>query len=931
MLDLSAFEIEESTRTVSPADLGEVTLTSYLAVHGRPKEHDQPLPVRFGVPEAGAHALGILAMPNPDALGQNLNPLAEQPFRELLLGERGRQFLSQSGVVDTPEFEWTTEPTSLETREIELLGTATTAESYHGIATDGDDSRTIMANLARVENEGDVVLVGEFLWRATPSEPLDEQTECADDRCQISNDALSRVLGRWAGVGPQINRCLELAKRTNADISTLCGDDSPDGNEIPDTGPVPTFGITDARVVQHVEKTRVEGTGSPTRVYHQEKPNPPQLVEGENSAVVFEFDTLENLNQMRRPLRIAVFSGTSASNRRYQREGTIEFSQNDLQDIKSGQEHTIAALHRLSNNGSGNGNPVFELETGDVKLTPVLQPLRDTSGVSTTLSVGSSRMRSLDTLRVGFVVFSDSPPKLWEDPGERYGQWNGSNASDNGMPRAPRRTFESATEYLQRAYPGDVATYLLDPSNPFAANGVSLLGLPDDMTRAMQFLNNEVIFNTSNPANIGTVRPDGQNRSQFINDINTFGFHIVVGIVPRIAPNNSNATGYFDFHNQDAAGQAYLPGMAVGVGGASASGNDRNASTTAAQEVGHYFQDYLARNYLDPGPRHPMAQRRDGPSPFQAGPAPSGPNGVGRTLDKLHARHQNSQNEGISGTDGPGVVSFAYDLEGGFANLQRFSNPNGNFSVDGPGYNSSNPTSSIEGVESYMSYTKDDGQSWADERIHNRLIRTAADGWSVPTMGGGNARKFMVSGTGRVTDDGGVQYQQVTALRGIERYPDHEDFPVKVTLVGPDDEMLARANVRGRFVITHSHGELPAFPAFQLPFEQRGVRVRTTYDGTTTFMNPIERSVRDAVGRVPAEGFTGEAASARDEIDEALDEVATLMEQGAYRDAAAVMDGTVRTRIRNAMNEYDAGLGQRTRSSMLDLVDRMVERLETVG
>jgi len=938
ILDLSAFEIEELTRTVSPADIGEVTLTSYLAVHGQPKEHEQPLPVQFGVPESAAHALGILAMPNPDALGQNLNPLAEQPFREVLLGERGRQFLSQSGVVDTPEFEWTTEPSQLNTEEIELLGTATTVKSFHGIAADDDDSRTIMANLARVENEGSVVLVGDFLWRATPSEPLDERTECTDDFCQISSQDVSRVLGRFVGTGPHVSSCPQLADQLDADIGTLCF------NEPPDIGPLPTIGITDARVVQQVEKTQVEGTGSPVRVYHQEKPNPPQLVEGENSAVVFEFDTLENLNRMQRPLRIAVFSGTSASNTQYQRAGTIEFSKTDLQDIKGGSEHTIAALHRLSTNGSGNGNPVFELDTGDVKISPVIQPLQVTSGVSTTLSVPSNRIRSLDTLRVGFVVFRDSPPtpssiqgintnvgNVPQDPGERYGQWNGSNASDNGMPRAPRRTFESATEYLQRAYPGDVATYLLDPSNPFAASGLSLLGLPDDMTRAMQFLNNEVMFNTSNPANIGTVRPDGQNRSNILSQIGRFGFHVVVGIVPSIAPNNSNATGYFDFHEQDASGQAYLPGMAVGLGGASPSGPDRGASTTAAQEVGHYFQDYLARNYLDPRSRHPMAQRRNSPNPFQAGPAPSGPNNVGRTLDKLHARHQDSENKGISGTDGPGVVSFAYDLDGGFTNLQRFSNPNGNFSVDGPGYNSNNPTSSIEGVESYMSYTGDDGQSWADERIHNRLINTASDGWSVPTMGGSNAKKFMVSATGTVTEDGGVQYERVTALRGIERYPDHEEHPVEVALLGPDEEVLVRANVRANLVITHSNGDLPAFPAFQLPFEQRGVRVRTTYDGTTTFMNPIDRSVRDAIGRVPENGFTGEPAPAREEINGVLDEVATLMEQGAYRDAATVMDGTVRTRIRNALGEYDSALGERTRSEMTALVDRMVERLEAAG
>lgn len=937
VLGLTESRIDEVTRTVSPVGVGEVSLTSYLAVHGRPTDNDQPLPMRFDVPEPAAHALGILAMPAPTALGQELNPLAERPLGEVLAGDRGRQFLARTDVVDTPDFEWTSRPTRVGAREVETLGTAATAESYLGIAAQGDDTRTVLTILTRVARDDEVVLVGEALWRRTPSEPLDLEVECADDNCQLASEHLSRLRDRFAAGGPYVTTCPELAGSVGADIGSVCA------GGVPDTGPRPKVGITNARIVQHVERTQVEEPGTaPVRVLHEEPD--PDLVRGDPSAVVFEFDTLENLDNVGgAPLEVAVFSGNSGSGGRYEREGIIEFSERQLKRIKNGAD-TVAVLHELSNAQGPNGNPVFELETGQARIAPVIDPLKHTAAVHTTItpratapkSVSRARprqIRDVAPLKIGFIPVRDTPtsplnPFSDLDPGDRYG-------TANGMPRDPLRSFESATEYLQRAYPGDVVAYL-HQEQPFPGRADEDDAVRGEMAKVEDELNRiatGTLTQQSNFPNGGTLRLDGRSRSQMVNRIRNDGFDVTVAIVPAIAANqgpNRESGGYFPYHGEPWSGVAFGPGHAVVINGASASGTDASISPLVAQEVGHFFQD----DYLDPAPDHPLAQRRD-------------PDGLNKTvngvpIDKDHARHRGSQNAGVSNTDGPGVVSRAYELRDGFANLQHFDNPNGNFEAHGPGetYDCGDrngcQTGSVDflrQVPNYMSYTGRDDRSWGDARVHQQLIAIGTGKrWDAGLSGSVSAR-FVLAASGTVNDDGGVEYGSVRAFRGIDRYVDREDGPVEVAIEGPDDETLASARVPVAVPATHADegASTPDRPLFLLPFDPPGVGVRTTYDGRTTSMNPIVRSVRDAIERVPPRGFSGGLEAARDAVDERLAEVAALMTEGAYDDAATVMQVDVREVVQARMTPYEAALDQRTPRTMLSLVDRIAEHLATAA
>lgn len=916
LFGLPEFDFDEQTRTVSPSDaVGEVEVTSYLTVHSRSRESDAPLPTRFGVSDAAARAVGVLATPSPEVLGEQLNPFASAPFEELLVGERGRQLLSRTDAVDAPDFEWVQPPTRVGSRDVELLGSGTTAESYLGVVETADDRTTVLTTLGRVQRDEDVVLVGEFAWRLTPLEPLDAEVECVDEFCQLQSPTLEGLLERFrTGIG-FVGPCGGLAGGGTA-VADLC-------DPVPDLPPPPPkFAITNARLVQVVEDTVVKESGkAPTYTEGD-----PDLVKGDNTALVFEFDTLEHVDQMSSPLEVEVYSGDPNSNATYELEGSVEFTKSHLQAIDGG-EHTISVLHRISET-LGNEYPVFELETGRVKLSPkptASQSGWDTSGVSHThvYGVGSNDIREVEPLKVGFIALRDSPPGF-KSPGDRYGD-------ANGRVRDEVRSFRSSIEYLHRTYPGDLVAYLhTDHPTPGGAGTAGIGAVKKDMKRADNNLQNIAtggLLGSSSFPHGGTLEVYGADRSKAITDIKNNGFDVTVAIVPGIATNNSNASDYYDYHGRSASGLAFWGGgKAVSTEGASTSGIDQRISTTVPQEIGHYFQD----DYKDPS-GHPMAQRRkDSDNPFQI-------NVDGKPIDPDHARNQGSNR--VSGGDAPGVVSTAYDLAPppassleGFANVQHFENPGGSFSVDGPGWNGT-PKSSITKVPSYMSYTGKDSESWADARIHQQLIEAGSSGWPVRGGSGSSGARYMLSASGEVDDDdGAIRYDEVTAFRGVDQYTDGDENPVLVELLGRDDEVLERARVPARVRPSHGHAaqeEGPVrLPSFLLPFDEDGVAVRTTFEGEPAFMNPVVRSLRDAVERVPERGFEGDPERARAVVGEALDEVAERMAEEAYDEAAALVDGPVRERIQQAVVEYEAGLDGPSLAALLDLVDRMVTRLE---
>lgn len=231
-----------------------------------------------------------------------------------------------------------------------------------------------------------------------------------------------------------------------------------------------------------------------------------------------------------------------------------------------------------------------------------------------------------------------------------------------------------------------------------------------------------------------------------------------------------------------------------------------------------------------------------------------------------------------------------------------------------------------------MSYTPNDWKAWADARIHQQLIDS---GWTPPNSSGSGNSAYMLSASGVADEDGSIRYGDVVAAPGVDRYIDVDDGPVRVELLDAGGSVLERARVpldfRGSHHLGTNVGTHVEVPSFALPFDEAGVRVRTTHRGTDTVMNPVERSVRDAVDRVPERGFGGDPEAARGAIGDALDDVAAAMADGDYGGAADAMDGPVRERIRERVVAYESLLGEPTSGTLVPLVDEMVGRLRALA
>ena len=909
--DFTDVERERLTETRS-GGVGEdsLRLESYLVTHARPGDHE--LPERFSVDDPTARVVGVLATPTVPAEAAGENPLATATTDELLRGAVGRSLLRTGGLVDVAEIEWVTEPTQVAAGETELLGSATESETYVGrVARPDRADLAVGITVARARVEDDVVVVTETQARQFTSGTLGGDPDCSA-RCGARRDQTKDLRGSFGEASESVERC---PRKGPPDAPTYCetpAEDEAEENEVSihsdyedwhDVHPEPVerlpyeerprIGIKNVRLVQQVEDTAVVDPDSGTVVHTEDDPD---LVEGENTAVVFELYDFEKLHNLDEDVRIRVRYPVPPVSTDAKIE-SFTLTPSEIEAIDGG-EHTVSVLH-------DNDNPVFELyEPTPFVSVGVAGRDRDIRGDFVLAGNHAvSNMTDVPPLKVGFVELVD------DEDGDRYG--NG-----NGRPRDPKRSYESAREYLQRVYPGDVVTYY--QTDGHVTGGYD--GIYDDMQTAHSWMNAAATA-ASFPSrrrvpNGGFLDTDGLGRSRMTSKIRSNGFDVVVAIVPGVATDNAGAGDYYDYWGESASGLAYSdPNAAVSTTGAARSGGDQRISTTVAMEVGHYFQG----DYLGPS-GHPMAQRRD------LDDENNQPRAGGDPLDPAHARHQNSDLDGID-ADPPGVVSRAYDLEHGFENVQRFENPNGLFGVDGPGWNGTT-TDSVRRVPSYMSYTPRDAQSWTDARIQQQLIDSA---WSASGSSGHGHGHDMIYGTGSLTERGRVEYESVVATTGPNEYQDVEDGAVLVELRDPSGEVLADARVPVETVPSSGSGAV-RMPSFALPFHETGVEVTTTYEGRTTTMNPIVRSVESAVDRVPDRALVGQATAAREVVRSALAQVAEAMTAGAYGEAAARLDGAVRELIGEVVrHDESAALEEPSRERLDALLDRLVERLTAVA
>ena len=137
-----------------------VAMTSHLVTYGHELAN-------------GSINLGFLSTPNPTALGQGVNPVADASFSEILSGDVGgrlgdRADLDLAGAVD-----WWRSPEVVGSFEVTMMGEETTAEALAGVEVDssprpdGRETRDLVMNLvSRVARDDEVVIA--VLGTSTP-------------------------------------------------------------------------------------------------------------------------------------------------------------------------------------------------------------------------------------------------------------------------------------------------------------------------------------------------------------------------------------------------------------------------------------------------------------------------------------------------------------------------------------------------------------------------------------------------------------------------------------------------------------------------------------------------------------------------------------------------------------------------------------------
>lgn len=914
-LDHEAVTVEREVPAVDET----VTITSHAVAYGTTTEGEAA-----GVPESPFPVtdrldrnMGVLATPAVEIAGMENNPLATQPLGEIIAGDRGRRLLGRIDAVESPDFEWSQQPEQVATSEAEVFGTATTIQSFFGAIHEEDGPDTLLLlHATRVEREADVVIVGNARTRSASG--VGGCVEGSDSEFTIVRDCVDQTIGDFTTGLERLGPC----PGPLMEIAGTCQQFTPEDDPRESWRDWPNIDIGDLRLVQKVEDTRVVG-GS----YIEGSPD---LVEPENTAPLFEFRNLSNLSNLPNTIDIKVTV--------YKDDGSVRgpfdfrISDANLTDIESGTSE-IAIFHDMANdNDSQNDLPVFRLVGDDDAVEVEVAPNASTL-FGDTARISNLSPTSVGPLKVGFMQIRDSGggsshPNT--SPGDNYGD-------ANGWVRDYQRTVNTVIEYLQRTYPGPVIGYRHDQE--FFWGGMTEdddgdgdideegdATIKSDLRDVRKHL--DTVANRSAFPQGRVYRSDYHSQGTSESIISNNGFDATVAIVPNDVSSNPGGDSYFGHHGKSWGGVYWGHSRAVAVTGGSPTGQGRWISVVGAQEVGHYFQSL---NYEFPS-GHPLAQRADGGSDTTLNNSNNTP------IDLDHARHQNSDmlDRDVDGDgtdenfppDAPGVASVAYDLEDGtFNNVQAYVNPDGNFEVaTGP----ATWQSSVSRLQSFMSYDNDYGELWTDARIHQDMIDS---NWTWPNQSGSTSAGAVLSAAGRVVDDGTIEYDDVAAYEGFPRYVDHEEAPVRVSLVDPNDETLESVRVPDRFEPSHAEdGVREGFADFLLPFPREVAAVRTEYDGSVSEMNPIVRSVGDAVGRVPDRGFTDEPGARRETIQAILDEIEARMAEKQYEAAAETMETDLLPPVQSGFrDDYSEAINDPEREELVVLVEDMIDRLQTLA
>lgn len=377
----------------------------------------------------------------------------------------------------------------------------------------------------------------------------------------------------------------------------------------------------------------------------------------------------------------------------------------------------------------------------------------------------------------------------------------------------------------------------------------------------------------------GTIVEDMKSARKALEDeFEDVDFDVTVAFVPEGYP-GFHGDGFLGKHLSGVSAAAVVRGdlrLDKGVG---------ELHTTSAQEIGHHFLGDVYPKKLS------MRQKGGG-------------------IDNSHAR---TEPDGTNNTpDDTYLDSTGFDFRDG-----QFASPGGR-------------------LESFMSYNFDDYPMWADTHEYQAMLDGGLDGH--PSSSDSGRSEPLVEGVGRLAAADTTTFTRVFLTEGVptESSP---DAAVTVRVLDAAGEEIDSRTVpdeleshRRTPETNRSHGTETDVFAFAVPFPETAAAVEAERDGTVTRLNPVERSLRAAIDRLPDDAFTHSPDDRRAALDDKLDDVDEMMAERKYRPAKRKLQRDVRDKLEKWLrDDYDTSALQPTKEELLALVADMIARLEALA
>lgn len=644
--------------------------------------------------------------------------------------------------------------------------------------------------------------------------------------------------------------------------------------------------ISRARPVQITERTRI--TGNPETDFFPEA----RMVAGRETAVLFGVDAPDLSLVPDSPLGTDPVQVTASTEGGEQ--DSITLDRNELEAIRDASPGELPEIFDPSNAVS-DGPPVLELPSTDFSFDIDLEmeanpDLNDASGFrasGTTITEGTDFRAGIPGQAPDIAVAELVDP----DNGNNYGAGlNGQAVNDLG-------TFVNAVR-------DDIEERL-----PLIPSRLEIHELPDPIEGD--------VSNTG----WGVIREDARRAYDALDE--AFDFNAAVLVVPD---------NYFNFHTGDPSGGVHF-GAGSGVPGdvqpqMAALTNNR---ISTIHELGHH--------YLPDDPYPDVAAQRDDDELRDLDTDPELNNAHARTFQRTYDVNT-PQNMGTD-VDDPCVVSIGrFEISGGTYEI----NGDDTLFGDGP-FPNPGGTANVEEVASTMSYSDPSGP---DTFLLNTLADPDAGGGYVPRPpnveedddGGGINIPVLSVSADRI--DGTLTATETVARSGAPM-PSTSGGELTVTVTDGDgrtlterqfpDTLVARPDIAPDAESPPTRTVLQNSYAFVVEFPDRAARVRLRHeDGTETSFNPLTRTFRDLVGRIPDSAFTGDADSVRADVDDSLTTARGQMATDQYLAAYDTLRDARRT-LREALREdYETEFARTpTRDEVLSAAADRLSRLGSIA